>query len=78
MVLLPLLQLPGLPELLIVLLIFVVGLAILVGASYWVYSDAKRRGDDKAVIWGVLTALGFFVGLLPGLFVVVIYLLVRE
>ncbi|WP_277815054.1 hypothetical protein [Haloarcula salina] len=42
------------------------------------YSDAKGRGDDKAVLWGVLTALGFFIGLIPGVLVVVVYLVVRE
>lgn len=72
------LQVPGAPELLIILFVFVLGLAVLVGASYWVYSDAKRRGDDKAVLWGLLTALGFFIGLVPGLLVVVVYFVVRE
>lgn len=72
------LQVPGAAELLIVLFIFVIGLAILIGASYWVYSDAKGRGDDKAVMWGLLTALGFFIGLIPGVLVVVVYLVVRE
>jgi len=72
------LQVPGAAELVIVLFIFVIGLAILVGASYWVYSDAKRRGDDKAVLWGLLTALGFFIGLIPGVIVIVVYLVVRE
>ncbi|WP_424004621.1 hypothetical protein ACOZ4I_07860 [Haloarcula salina] len=69
---------PRRSRLLIVLFIFVIGLAILVGASYWVYSDAKGRGDDKAVLWGVLTALGFFIGLIPGVLVLVVYLVVRE
>lgn len=72
------LQVPGAPELLIILFVFVLGLAVLVGASYWVYSDAKRRGDDKAVLWGLLTALGFFIGLVPGLLVVFVYFVVRE
>lgn len=72
------LQVPGAPELLIILLIFVISLAIAVGAAYWVYNDAKNRGDDRAVIWGLLTALGFFIGLFPGLLVIIVYFLVRE
>jgi len=76
---LPLLQVPGGIELLIVgLLFFVVSIVILVGATYWVYTDAKERGDDRAVIWALLTALGFFIGLIPGVLVVVVYVLVRE
>ena len=74
----PVLQMPGAPELLIVLLVFVVGLAILVGASYFVYSDAKKRGNDNAVIWGLGTAFGFFLGLFPGILVVVIYFVTRD
>ncbi|MBV0922826.1 hypothetical protein KTS45_01305 [Halomicroarcula limicola] len=73
---LPLLQMPGAPELIIILLIFVVGLVILVGATYWVYNDAQSRGNDNAALWAVLTALGFFIGLVPGLLVIVIYLVV--
>jgi uncharacterized BrkB/YihY/UPF0761 family membrane protein len=76
----PLLQaVPGGIELLIIgLVFFVLSIAILVGATYWVYSDANERGDDRAAIWAVLTALGFFIGLIPGVLVVVVYLLVRE
>lgn len=72
------LQLPGAAELLIVFVIFIIGLAILIGASYWVYSDAKKRGRDNAVIWALVTALGFFIGLIPGLLVLVVYLLTRD
>ncbi|MBX0294296.1 hypothetical protein [Haloarcula nitratireducens] len=73
---LPLLQMPGAPELLIILFIFVIGLVILVGATYWVYNDAQSRGNDNAALWAVLTALGFFIGLVPGFLVIVIYLVV--
>lgn len=72
------LQVPGLPELLILLFIFVVGLAITLGAAYWVYTDAKKRGNDSAGLWAAVTAIGFFVGLLPGVIVVVVYLVTRE
>ena len=76
---LPLLQVPGGIELLVLgLVFFVVSIVVLVGATYWVYTDAKERGDDNAVIWGVLTGLGFFIGLIPGVLVVVVYVLVRE
>lgn len=76
---LPLLQLPGAIELVVVLFVFVIGLVLLVGASYWVYTDAKKRGNDNAVLWALLTALGFFIGLLPGLVVLVVYaVVVRE
>lgn len=76
---LPLLQMPGGIELLIVgLIFFVLSVVILVGATYWVYTDAQERGNDNAVIWALLTALGFFIGLIPGVLVVVVYVLVRE
>jgi len=74
---LPLLQIPGAVELVVLLVVFVLGLVAL-GAAYLVYSDAKGRGNDSAGLWAVLTTIGFFVGLIPGVAVVVIYLLVRE
>ncbi|MFC7250687.1 hypothetical protein ACFQJ5_12665 [Halomicroarcula sp. GCM10025324] len=75
---LPVLQVPGAAELVIVLFIFLIGLVLLVGASYWVYSDAKKRGNDNALIWGLGTAFGFFLGLFPGLLVVGIYFVTRD
>jgi hypothetical protein len=78
---LPLLQMPGGAEIIVLLLflvISIVGLAILIGATYWVYQDAQGRGNDNAALWAVLTALGFFIGLIPGVGVVVVYLLVRD
>jgi hypothetical protein len=55
---------PGGPELIIVLLVFVVPLAM----AYWVYTDATKRGNDKAALWaigvGVLTLLTFFGGII--------------
>jgi uncharacterized membrane protein YidH (DUF202 family) len=71
---LPLLQVPGGPELLIIgiiLLIFVGTLVLWVGLAYWVYRDASKRNMDNAAIWGIVT---FFIGI----FGIVIYLLVRE
>ncbi|MFC7028237.1 hypothetical protein ACFQH8_13750 [Halomicroarcula sp. GCM10025710] len=75
---LPVLQVPGAAELVIVLFIFLIGLVLLVGASHWVYSDAKKRGNDNALIWGLGTAFGFFLGLFPGLLVVGIYFVTRD
>ena len=75
---LPVLQVPGAVELIIVFVIFLIGLAILIGASYWVYSDAKKRGNDNALIWGLGTGFGFFLGLFPGILVVVIYFVTRD
>ena len=75
---LPVLQIPGAIELIIILFVFVIGLAILVGASYWVYSDATKRNNDNAVIWALVTGLGFFIGLLPGVLVLIVYLVTRE
>ena len=76
---LPLLQIPGGPELIIVLLILAVGLVVFVAslaAAYWVYTDAKNRGNENAAIWGVLTLLGFVTGFVPGVIVVVVAYLV--
>jgi len=71
---LPLLQVPGGPELVIIgiiLLIFLGTFALGVGLAYWVYRDANRRNMDNAALWGVVTFVLNIFGL-------VIYLLVRE
>jgi uncharacterized membrane protein len=60
---------------------FVIGLVALLvalGVTYWVYTDARSRNDDRAVLWGAGTLIGFLVGLVPGLAVVVVYLFLRE
>jgi hypothetical protein len=53
------------------LAVLIVGLFVLVIPSmlaYWVYTDAKSRGDDRPALWalsvGGLTVLTFFGGLL--------------
>ncbi|MFB6169133.1 MAG: hypothetical protein ABEJ43_09850 [Haloferacaceae archaeon] len=75
------LQLPGGPELLIVvvvgLILFVLSIAVAGGAAYWVYTDAQKRGRDDATLWAVGTLLGFLVGGLGGFAVLIVYLLVR-
>ena len=40
------------------------GLAIAVGAAYWVYNDAKKRGNPNAVLWAVLTFFFTLIGLI--------------
>jgi hypothetical protein len=58
---------PGGPELLIIGLLFLVIPFVL---AYWVYTDAEKRGDDRAALWAlavggltVLTGLGGLVAL---------------
>ena len=60
------------------LLLGIVVLLVTLGVSYWVYSDASSRNDGRAVLWGVGTLVGFLIGLVPGLVVVVVYLFLRE
>ena len=48
-----------------------IGLAIAIGLTYFVYTDAKKRGMDNPALWAVLT---FFTGLIG----LIIYLLVRK
>ncbi|WP_123623967.1 hypothetical protein [Halorubrum sp. CSM-61] len=73
MPLLPL-QVPGGPELLILLLILFVVFGLV---GRWVYRDAKSRGSDWAWQWGVGIALLFLAGLVPGLLGILIYVTVR-
>lgn len=67
--------LPGAPELLIVLIILLIPGALV---GWWVYRDAKERGSGWAWQWGVVVALLFPAGLVPGLLGVIIYLLLRR
>jgi hypothetical protein len=74
------LQIPGAPELLVVLLVFgliaVLSVAVAAGATYWVYRDATRRGRDDAAPWAVGTLGGFLFAGVGGVAVLVVYLLV--
>ncbi|MFB6160337.1 MAG: hypothetical protein ABEJ61_04070 [Haloferacaceae archaeon] len=76
------LQLPGGPELLVIfvigLFLFVLSLAVAVGAAYWVYNDATRRGRDDAALWALGVVLGFLVGGVGGVAVLLVYVFVRE
>lgn len=69
---------PGGPELSIILLVFVIfGLLVPVGVAYWVYRDAKARGDDQATLWALATVVaGMFVFVVGSVGVAVLYLLV--
>lgn len=67
------LQLGGAVGLLGTLLLLIV--AYLVGR--WVYNDAKGRGMNET-LWGVLTGVAIFVGLVPGLVMLVVYLVIRD
>jgi len=40
------------------------------------YSDAKGRGNDNAVLWAVGTFLGLFIGGIFGFLIVILYVLV--
>lgn len=67
---------PGGPELLIVLLIFLI-LPFLF--AYYVYNDAERRGDENAALWAVVAGLATIVGTpVAGLLVVVVYVWQRD
>jgi putative copper export protein len=63
---------------LLVLLLLVVSVVVAAGASYWVYTDAQRRGRDDATLWAVGTLGGFLFAGLGGFAVLIVYLLVRE
>lgn len=62
---------PGVQELLILLLIF--GLLVFV-IGRWVYLDAKSRGSDWAWQWATGIVLLSLVGLVPGLLGLMVYL----
>ena len=52
-------------------IIYLIGLAISIGLTVFVYTDAKKRGMANPILWAVLT---FFTGLIG----LVIYLIVRK
>ncbi len=61
---------PGAPELVIVVLIMFLLVALPFALAYWTYTDAERRGEDNAALWAlavggltVTTFLGGFVAL---------------
>ena len=73
MFLLPL-QVPGGPELIIIFLVLFIAFGLI---GRWVYRDARSRGSDWAWRWGVGIALLFLMGLVPGLFGILVYVVTR-
>jgi uncharacterized membrane protein len=66
---------PGGPELLIILLIPVIGVAL----AYYIYSDAEKRGEDNGALWAVVAGLASIVASpIGGLIVLFVYMLQRE
>jgi len=68
------LQVPGAPELLIVVAILAVAFGLV---GRWVYRDAKSRGSDWAWQWGVGVGFLFLLGIVPGLLGMLVYISVR-
>ena len=52
-------------------IIWLIGLAIGLALTYYVYTDAKKRGMDNAPLWAILT---FFTGLIG----LILYLIFRK
>ena len=40
-----------------------ISFAIAFAIAYWVYTDAKKRGNPNALIWGILTFVSTLIGL---------------
>jgi hypothetical protein len=69
---------PGGPEIIVVLVVFLLLLAIPLGAGYWIGRDASRRGSDHGLAWGTMTFLsgmGSFFTFVP---FVIFYFVVRD
>lgn len=71
------LQAAGVPELLLYLLLLVASIAVTVIAARWVYRDATRRDNPNAGLWATIVAVGFLMGLLPGVLAMTMYLVTR-
>jgi hypothetical protein len=41
-----------------------IGLGIWIFMIYWVYTDAKKRGNPNAIVWVIVTVLTSWIGLL--------------
>jgi uncharacterized membrane protein len=69
------LGIPGGPEILIILLIPVIGVAL----AYYIYKDAEKRGEDNGALWAVVAGLASIVASpIGGLIVLFVYVLQRE
>ncbi len=70
---------PGGPELLIILLIFLVGSVVAFALAYYVYTDAEKRGEDNGALWALAAGLASLVASpLGGLVVLFVYVLQRD
>jgi len=70
----PALAVPGGPELVILLFVLVIPL----GLAYWVYADAKGRGNEYAASWAATVFFTSLFYLVPGIIVIGLYQVVRE
>jgi len=43
---------------------YLIGLVIDIAITYWVYTDAKKRGNPNAVLWAVVTFFFTLIGLI--------------
>ncbi|MES3518255.1 MAG: hypothetical protein PPP58_11375 [Natronomonas sp.] len=59
------------------LVLFVIAVVLYYLVARYVYRDANSRSMN-GTLWGVATFLALFVGLLPGVVVIVVYLIVRD
>ncbi len=65
---------PGAAELgILLVLLTIVGIVV----GRWIYRDAKQRESPWAWQWGAGTAMLFVLGLMPGLFAVLAYFILR-
>ena len=40
-----------------------ISFAIAAAIAYWVYNDAKKRGNPNAIVWAILTFISTVIGL---------------
>ena len=70
---------PGGPELLILLLVFLIGPVIGFALAYYIYTDAEKRGEDNGALWAVVAGLASIVASpIGGLIVLFVYVLQRN
>ena len=69
---------PGGPELLILLLIFLIGPILGFALAYYIYMDAEKRGEENGALWAVVAGLASVAATpLGGLVVLFVYVLQR-
>lgn len=66
---------PGGPELLI---IFLIAIIIPFALAYYVYTDAKDRGNDDAALWAVVVGVATALTFVGGLVALVVYVWQRD